>query len=82
MAGTLLKLFGPRLPRPGQYRLVVEGRVACPRSEVGDVDVDKCNGCPFLLDRDINWHELRELVLCDGFTRQSGILLGERWIPH
>ncbi|HEU4511795.1 MAG TPA: hypothetical protein VFR87_01685 [Nocardioidaceae bacterium] len=34
--------------RPASEHLVSDGRVGCPRSAVGEVDLDRCLSCPLL----------------------------------
>ncbi len=36
--------------RSGYEHLVTNGRVGCPRSAVGAVDLDRCLACPLLAD--------------------------------
>lgn len=41
MVGTL---------RRGQERIVGDGRVPCPRSAAGDVEIDRCYSCAHLVE--------------------------------
>lgn len=42
--------FRGRAGRRPVEQLVSEGRVGCPRSGLGDVDLDQCLACPLLSD--------------------------------
>ncbi|HSF26707.1 MAG TPA: hypothetical protein VLC50_04235 [Actinomycetes bacterium] len=48
MSNGLLTRVSTMLHRPSaDDRVIVAGRVACPRDVFGDVDVDRCLSCPF-----------------------------------
>ena len=62
---TTKSLF-PRLrTRAGRRpeQMVSNGRVACPRSAAGDVDLDRCFSCPLLGDMRVD-EAGREWVSC------------------
>lgn len=46
MSNPLRTLFARRRTSPRNALLVTNGRVACPRSTVGDIDADTCFSCP------------------------------------
>lgn len=71
MTSTLLVKFLPRRPSADKYRVVTAGRVACPRSQSGDVDVDRCTGCPFMIAAEVDWDSVDDLILCNGGARSN-----------